>query len=177
MEAITFRPMTRPDLELLATWLDRPHVQRWWHHDPAEVDADFGVSIDGDDPTELFRIDRDHRAIGMIQRYRIDQNPDWVDSLSVIELPPGALGIDYLIGELDLTNRGIGRRVIAEFVERTWREIPDAATIIVDVDPDNRPSWRVLERAGFEHIWTGELEAADPDDAGPAHIYRLDRRG
>ncbi|MEJ7562994.1 MAG: GNAT family N-acetyltransferase [Ilumatobacteraceae bacterium] len=173
---ISFRPLVRADLEMLGGWLARPHVQRWWQHDPSPdaVERDFAVSIDGDDPTHLFVIVLDDRPIGMIQRYRIDDNPEWVDTLSVVDIPPAALGIDYLIGEVELTNRGIGSEAIAAFVARSWHEVPESSAIIVDVDPDNRPSWRVLERAGFVRIWTGNLAAPDPRDAGPAHIFRLD---
>lgn len=174
---IDFRPLTHADLGMLGEWLARPHVRRWWQHDPSPeaVDEDFGPSLDGRDPTSLFVILLDERPIGMIQRYRIADNPEWIETLSVVELPEAAIGIDYLIGEEDLTHRGVGTAMIAAFVARSWTEEPEATAIIVDVDPENRPSWRVLERAGFLRIWTGDLDAPDPRDAGPAHIYRLDR--
>ena len=53
---IAFRPLERSDLPLLAEWLGRPHVARWWREpsDLAAVEATYGPLIDGSDPTEGF---------------------------------------------------------------------------------------------------------------------------
>ncbi len=173
---VGFRPLTRADLPMLAEWLAQPHVQRWWEHDPAAVDDDFGDGIDGDDPIEYFVIELDDRAVGMIQRYRYGDEREWMDVMGVIgDLHPDTMGIDYLIGVYDLTDRGVGTDVIRAFVADIWRQRPDAPAIVVDVDPENRPSWRVLERNGFVRVWEGELDAPDPRDAGPCVVYRLER--
>lgn len=171
------RPLTRADLPQLAVWLGRPHVHRWWQHDPADVEEDFGVTLDGDRPTELFIIELDARPIGMIQRYRIADYPEWRDAMTMIEVPDEALGFDYLIGEEDLTNRGIGTALLARFVTKAWTEMPAATSVIIDVDPANRPSWRVLERAGFRRVWEGVMQQPDEPEPGPVVFYRLDRSG
>jgi aminoglycoside 6'-N-acetyltransferase len=176
-EMLGVRPLVRADLPRLADWLGQPHVHRWWDHDPTEVDADFGVTLDGDRPTELYVVELDGRPIGMIQRYRIADYPEWRDALTMIDVPDDALGIDYLIGEAGLTNRGIGTALIRVFVDKAWAEMPDAPAIIVDVDPENRPSWRVLERAGFRRVWSGEMTEPGETDPGSVVIYRLDRPG
>ena len=49
---ITFRRLTRDDFGLLARWLAEPHVHRWWFHDPAAVERDFGPVADGTEPAE-----------------------------------------------------------------------------------------------------------------------------
>ena len=176
-ESLAVRPLVRADLSRLAGWLGQPHVHRWWDHDPADVEADFGTTLDGDRPTELYVIELEGRPIGMIQRYRIADYPEWRDALTMIEVPDQALGIDYLIGEEGLTNRGVGTALIQLFVAKAWAEMPDASGIIVDVDPENRPSWRVLERAGFQQVWTGVMTEPGETEPGPVVIYRLDRPG
>lgn len=175
---VTFRPLRRDDFELLGTWLARPHVQRWWQHDPSAtaVEEDFGDGVDGDDPIEYFVIQLDGRDVGLIQRYRYGDEDEWMAVMGVVgDLHPDTVGIDYLIGEAGLTDQGIGTAVIGAFVADTWARRPSAPAIVVDVDPENRPSWRVLERNGFERIWAGELDAPDPRDAGPCVVYRLRR--
>ena len=64
---IDFRPLTRDDSSLLAAWLARPHVARWWNHDytPEAIESDFGPSIDGADPTEMHSVLLDGRPIGL----------------------------------------------------------------------------------------------------------------
>jgi aminoglycoside 6'-N-acetyltransferase len=175
---VTFRPLARDDFGLLGTWLGRAHVERWWQHDPSPtaVEDDFGDGVDGDDPIEYFVIVLDGRDVGLIQRYRYGDEDEWMSVMGVIgDLHPDTVGIDYLIGDEELTGRGIGTAVIAAFVADTWRRFPVAPAIVVDVDPSNRPSWRVLERNGFERIWSGDLDAPDPRDAGPCVVYRLRR--
>ena len=64
------------------------------------IERDFGPCVDGADPTEIFIASADGRAFGLIQRYRIDDNPEWRQELSTVwPVPPGALSMDYLIGE------------------------------------------------------------------------------
>jgi aminoglycoside 6'-N-acetyltransferase len=85
-----------------------------------------------------------------------------------------AAGIDYLIGEPDLVGRGVGSAVIAAFSPLVfqWRPVE---TIVVTVQQANVASWRILEKAGYQRIWSGELESPDPSDDGPEHVYLLTR--
>jgi len=175
----TFRRLAHADLELLSRWLDEPHVHPWWPqaHDVGSLEAEYGPAIDGDDPTEVFIVERDGTDIAFVQRYRFDDNPEWVEALAPTGAPADAAGIDYLIGCADLIGRGIGTAIIGELVEDTWRRYPDVSAIVVDVDERNRRSWRALEKVGFERIWSGQLETDDPSDEGPAHVHVLRRPG
>jgi aminoglycoside 6'-N-acetyltransferase len=126
----------------------------------------------------MFVVERAAESIGMIQRYRIADYQDWARSLSVAAVDATAFGIDYLIGEPDLTGRGIGPAMIDAFVRLSAERYPEAASVAVDVDQLNRRSWRVLEKAGFERVWAGWLHSDDPSDDGPAFVYvrRLENR-
>jgi aminoglycoside 6'-N-acetyltransferase len=76
---IAFRPLARPDFDLLSEWLSAPHVKIWWHDeaDAESIEESYGPVVDGVDPTEVFVIERDEQPIGLIQRYRFDDNPAW----------------------------------------------------------------------------------------------------
>ncbi len=172
---VGFRALEREDFALLGTWLAEPLVARWWHHDhrPAAIERDFGPSVDGADPTEIFIASADGRPFGLIQRYRIDDNPDWGEELSTVwPVPVGALGIDYLIGVPELRGRGLGAAMIAASVEQAWDRYPDARDVVVPVATGNRASWRALERAGFERVATGELTPDNPVDSRDHVVYR-----
>jgi len=171
--AIRMRPLERDDLPLVAEWLARPHVEKWWREasDIAAVEADYGPMIDGADPTEGFIAMRDGRAIGFIQRYLLADYPEWQRAVAVgVGVIPG-LGIDYFIGDESMTGQGLGPQMIAAMVTASWTRYPDISAVVVDVLQDNRPSWRALEHAGFERAWAGRLDSEHPSDEGPCYLY------
>jgi aminoglycoside 6'-N-acetyltransferase len=175
---IDFRPIARADFPTLSDWLERPHVARWWADDPAleALEREYGPVIDGADPAEVFIATVDDGELGMIQRYRIADEPIHLAELRPLtEVPPCAMSIDYLIGAASQTGKGLGTAMIREFVERLWKEHPACPCIIVPVHADNRASWRALERCGFVRVAEGELTPDNPADS-PAHVIsRLDR--
>jgi aminoglycoside 6'-N-acetyltransferase len=179
-----FRPLEQSDLGLLADWLGRPHVSPWWREpsDLAAVEAAYGPMIDGSDPTEGFIAVREGQPLAFLQRYRFDDNPQWqgVVAEALAEGADGgdgrhdigtSAGIDYLIGDQTMTGRGLGRQMIAAFVDLTWGRYPDITAVIVAVDQGNEASWRALRGADFLRTWAGVLNSDDPSDEGPSYLY------
>jgi len=172
---VSFRALRRSDLVALSGWLADPEVHRWWP-DPnglEDLESKYGSCIDGTSATEVSVIEVDAEAAGIIQRYRTADYPDWSE---VIERAAPSLvgvtsaGIDYLIGRGEFRNRGIGTRAIAAFTKQLFVEWSDVEAVVVTVQQDNRPSWRALERSGYERIWAGSLASDHPSDAGPAYV-------
>ena len=167
---------------MLADWLGRPHVAPWWREpsDFAAVEASYGPMIDGSDPTEGFIAVREGQPLAFLQRYRFDDNPHWQRTVAEAladgaawardEIRPCA-GIDYLIGDQTMTGRGLGRQMIAAFVELTWRRYPDITAVVVAVDQANEASWRALQGADFLRAWAGVLNSDDPSEEGPSYLY------
>lgn len=172
MSSFRFRPLTRDDFGQLSRWLALPHVERWWREDPepSAVEASYGPTVDGADPTEVFVVEREGRPIGIIQRYKLSDDANW-QRVMAVAYEGDAAGIDYLIGEEGLIGQGLGPEMIERFVEDIWARYPDVPAVVVDVQQDNRRSWRALEKAGFERIWSGVLDSDDPSDEGPSHVY------
>jgi aminoglycoside 6'-N-acetyltransferase len=172
-----FRPLTRSDFPLLSRWLASPHVKTWWRedHEIEAMEERYGPAVDAIDATECFIIELAGDPIGMIQGYLIDQNPEWQRALVVTGSPNNAAGLDYLIGDESLIGRGLGPKVIERFVEYIWARYPSIQAIVVSVHEDNYRSWRALEKSGFVRTWSGEIVSDDPSDAGPSHVYLLDR--
>ena len=160
-EPIAFRPLRRDDFGRLAAWLAEPRVARWWNHDvsPEAIERDFGTSVDGGDATEMFVAQLDGEPIGFIQRYPIGAYAEYVEELSrVCPVPPGALSLDYLIGDPAARGRGVGAAMIGAFVAQSWDVYPAARDVVVPVAAGNHASWRALERVGFVRIAEGPLE-------------------
>ena len=101
---IAFRPLTRSDFPLLATWFATPHVEPWWQvpWGCVDLEARYGPVIDGTDPTEVLIAIRGGRPIGLVIRSRIADNDDWRATLAATGAPLDGFGIDYLIGDPNL---------------------------------------------------------------------------
>ena len=142
--------MQREDFATLAAWLAAPHVAKWWQS-PATieyVEEHYGPSVDGLDPTEHFIIEADGQPIGMVQRYLLDDYPAWANAVGI----GAAAGIDYLIGEVEFTGKGLGSRVIEQFAEGVLGRYPGVTAIVAAPQQANDASWRALERAGFDRV-------------------------
>jgi aminoglycoside 6'-N-acetyltransferase len=102
LDAFRFEPLQSQDLPLLATWLARPHVARWWREpsDLAEVSRRYGPLAEASDSTEAFVVHLSDRQIGYVQSYLIDEDPGWRETLRrALDHQDGGIGIDYFIGE------------------------------------------------------------------------------
>jgi RimJ/RimL family protein N-acetyltransferase len=173
---LALRPVARDDFDRLSQWLAAPHVSRWWRQsaDDESIELEFGPIVDGTDATEGFIAEIEDEPIGYIQRYLISDYPAWQAALGHM-VSGASVGFDYLIGIEALTGQGFGPQMIEALVDDTWLHLPESESILVDVLQENRASWRALEKAHFERIWSGELESGDPSDQGPCYLYRRRR--
>jgi aminoglycoside 6'-N-acetyltransferase len=163
---IEFRPLAEDDLPLIEDWLRREHVARWWR-DPLEVALDKRrAAIEGRRDVDHFLILLDGRAVGMIQTYLVADHPDWDE---IVQVGPDAAGVDLFIGELDLVGRGLGPRVLDEFVRGVVFARPETRAAVATVEEPNRRSWRAFEKAGFGYVRDVE------EDGLPHRLLRLDR--
>ena len=99
----------------------------------------------------------------MVETYLVSDYPEWE---AVVQVGAGVAGVDLLIGEPDLTGRGLGPEVLRGFL----RDFIAAAACVASVDEENRPSWRAFEKAGFRHVRDIEEEGR------PHRLMRWDRQ-
>ena len=160
---IEFRPMTAEDLRLLHTWLQREHVKRWWRDTETyeEVVEHYLPGLE-----EHYVIAFDGRPVGMIQTYLVADYPEWQQ---IVEEGDGVAGVDLLIGEEELTGRGLGPRILEAFLRDVVFCRPDTTACVATVEEANRRSWRAFEKAGFRHVRDVE------EDGLPHRLMRVDR--
>ena len=172
------RRVTREDFPLISRWLAEPLVARWWDDPsiPEAVEAQYGPSVDGTDPTAVYLGLHEGRPFGLVQVYAFADEPESLAELSAIcPVPAGALSIDYLVGEAADRGRGLGAALIAAAVERGFADHPDARDVLVPVVAGNVASWRALVRAGATWYAEGDLTPDNPIDP-PAHVvHRFSR--
>ena len=77
--------------------------------------------------------------------------------------------VDLLIGEEELTGRGLGPQVLARFVREVVFARAGTSAVFAVVEEANRRSWRAFEKAGFRHVRDVE------EDGLPHRLMRLDR--
>lgn len=178
--ALTWRPLAPSDLPMLAHWLADPGVARWWNQefDGESVNRDFGASVRGEEPGEDLVVSVDGTPVGLLQRSLIQDYPDdLAEFAAIVDLPAGAVELDYLIGDAALRGRGLGTRMITAAVEHTWIDYPATSTILVAVVAANRASWRALEKAGLSRVAEGAMAPENPADDPLHHIYRINCPG
>ncbi|MGH3482757.1 MAG: GNAT family N-acetyltransferase [Nocardioidaceae bacterium] len=172
---IGFRPMTHDDLPTYVGWQLAPHARRWFHAgrmDLAEAERRYGPRIDGDAPTRMWIAQVDGRDVGMVQDYRVGDHADYAEKTR----DPEAAAFDYLIGDPDLVGRGIGTRMISQFLrERLRPAYPDAPRFVASPDHRNRPSLRLLEKLGFQQgLWIDEPATSEYDPPETEIVCTLD---
>jgi len=173
---VGFRSLTRADLPSLLTWLNTPHVARWWTDRPADIDgADIdsaeakygpridGVLIDGVEPTRVDVILADGRPIGFIQSTPLAADPDYLaTAAAATDGGADAVTLDYAIGEPDLIGQGIGARVIWAYMrDVVFSRAPQTRFVVVTPTSTNAASVRACEKAGFQRI--GDFFPPEPD--------------
>ncbi|MEI5101869.1 GNAT family N-acetyltransferase [Streptomyces sp. PmtG] len=177
---ITWRRLAERDFPLLRGWLEQPHVARWWHHETTveAVARDFGPAARGEEPSEDFLVSLDGRPVGLVQRCALGDYPAYLAEVAaVVDVPEGAVTLDYLVGDPADTGRGLGTAVLRWAVGRTWAERPAAPCVLVPVSAANRASWRALEKVGLRRVGRGDLEPDNPADGREHYVYRCDRPG
>jgi aminoglycoside 6'-N-acetyltransferase len=145
---IGFRPLTRLDFPTLVEWMSEPHVAEWWddHLDLEGVEAEYGPSVDGADPTLAFVILADERPVGFIQTYPLAANPDYA---AAVDVPNGA-GVDLFVGDRAVMGGGFGSAVIRQFLEQVvWDAFPDVTQCMAGPSVRNLRSQRAFENAGL----------------------------
>ncbi len=103
---ITWRRLEESDFALLRGWLEQPSVARRWNHETTAeaIRRDFGPAARGEEPSEDFLALLDDRPVGLVQRCRLADFPEYRDELvPIVDIQAGAMSIDYLIGEPDHT--------------------------------------------------------------------------
>jgi aminoglycoside 6'-N-acetyltransferase len=165
-EPLTFRSLEEDDLPLMHRWLNNEHVAEWYYvrdvpHPSLEwVRERYLPRIRGDDPTRAFVIVLGGREVGYIQAYFIDDNPDYA---GVVQVAPGSVGVDVFIGEEDAVHRGLGSRIVQEFVDLIVFDEMDAEACVMGPEPDNRIAIRAYEKAGFRHLKTVRIPGGDTE--------------
>jgi ribosomal protein S18 acetylase RimI-like enzyme len=139
VELIAFSP--ERDLPRLHSWLQQPHVSRWWG-DPAETLKEVAERPRGGGEALI-------TAAGVPVGYVRWQVParEELDAAGLYEVPDEVVDIDIAIGEVEQLGRGIGSAALAILRERLTRE--GVTMVMLATSVQNERAVRAYEKAGF----------------------------
>ena len=140
MRSYVFRPMSAKDLPTIKRWLGTPHVSQWWY-DPSEQFELVRGDLDHPDMAQ-FIVAADEREFAYLQCYNLSA---WNTGFG--PQPEGTRGLDQLIGEADMLDRGHGSAFIRNFTDRLFAA--GTPRVVIDPDPANSRAIRAYEKAGF----------------------------
>jgi aminoglycoside 6'-N-acetyltransferase len=168
---VGFRRLNEDDLPLLHGWLQREHIRRWWdkHETYDQVVEHYLPAIRGHDPTDLYVIEVGGEAAGFIETYLVS---DYAEYEAVVGTGAGVAGVDLFLADAAQTGRGLGSKVLTEFVNDVVFATPTTKACIAGPDADNAASIRAFEKAGF----TAVRKFHEPQDQNRLHVLmRRDR--
>ena len=164
---ISFKNLTKEDVPLFIKWFAQPHVNKWWPViEKDEVVEHFLKRIRSKNVFGYI-VYLGQKPIGYIQYYYVDGTGQKTEEY-LPELPAGTIGTDQFIGEPDCIGKGIGTRMIKEFIAYLLTIEPTCKTIIVDPEPANYAAIRCYEKVGFAKV--GEYQMND----GPCLLMQYD---
>lgn len=145
----TFIKMEEKDVDLVKSWINKPHVSRWWPSVKQDEDFfDCYLKRMRSNKIVPYLICLNNKSIGYIQYYLIDKTRDhWLP-----ELPENTIGTDQFIGLLDHTGKGYGPKFMSSFIQYLIETKPKLEAIIVDPEPENLIAIKCYEKVGFKSI-------------------------
>lgn len=144
MQELLLRELYDEDIPLFKKWLYLTHVAEWYH-DPLDwIDE---VEKRNSDFIWLhhFIVEVDGKPIGFCQYYEYCNSGEVWNGNTEIE---GTYSIDYMIGDTSFLRMGIGKAIIKQLIELI-KSCENAKRIIVQPEPENKPSCNTLLSNGF----------------------------
>jgi aminoglycoside 6'-N-acetyltransferase len=135
-------PRIAGDEQLVDRWLREDHVRRFWG-DPSTSARELESLPPG---AQVRLIRADGRQAGLV----VWQHPtrQELDEAGLEEIPTSVIDIDIMVGEPELTGRGIGTAAIRLAAEQALAD-ETVPYLIAAPKLDNAASRRAFEKAGF----------------------------
>lgn len=173
--AFVFRRLVDADLPALVRWMAAEHAQPWFGDEPRTVEQArelYAAELAGSSPTRMWIAVLGGRDIGYLQDYPVAAYDDYAVRVQDLE----AIAFDYLIGEVDCIDRGLGSQMITAFCRDVLRrDHPDAPRFVASPDARNARSIRALEKCGFSQgLWIQPEAVQFPEIVCTAQADRFD---
>lgn len=161
----------------MAAWLRDPAVGAWWHGVTETYDEAFVLEhvLEDADTVSYAIVELAGEPIGFQQWYDARRDVEAREAFA-LDGDDEVWGIDQLIGESRLHDRGIGTRQVRAVGD--WLLGPDgpgAERVITDPVVENVRAVRCYEKAGFTIV--RRLPGHETIDGEPRDCWLMERRG
>jgi RimJ/RimL family protein N-acetyltransferase len=153
---IKFKKASKPDKELIRSWLKKPHLKEYWDN-PEEILENFDAYLKGNKTLyEYWICSHDKTPFGLIitsdaskpdpgQKNTPDHIVAWLE-------PEGmTLLLDFAIGEKTFLGKGFSSETLKKFAES---QEPQVTAFLADPEVKNERAIHVYEKAGFVKVAT-----------------------
>lgn len=82
------------------------------------------------------------------------------------------VSIDYYIGDINYIHKGIGSKMILEYIEQVVK-LDGYAVAMISPDPNNIASRKCVEKCGFQYIKTVNVPYSNSKNKEAVYIKNL----
>ena len=150
---ISFSPLASDQVSLLLEWFAKPHVNKWFHGEGLENTVKKArLFVEG--ATEYSGYSLKHwvaslggHPCGFLMTSLVEGPYDEQDPINKWFRPEKTtMTLDLLIGPEEYLGKGLGVRMIREFLRI---HCPEVDVVLIDPDASNTRAVHVYEKAGF----------------------------
>ncbi|MBL4818540.1 MAG: GNAT family N-acetyltransferase [Deltaproteobacteria bacterium] len=138
--------VTQQDLPLIHDWLKRPHIAEWIHGKGLQNTLDgLQEALRGEAEGIQYWIAKlDEQPLAFLISSDVEHGEP---SLEKVPLDGNRIvSLDIFIGALNMTGKGLGTKLIADFL---LTQFPDATDFVIDPEATNARAVHVYEKVGF----------------------------
>ena len=151
---LSFRKICVEDAEMIRNWIKfNEFTRHWYYFDKTPRLATIKNKIEKkytEPRTKAMIVLVDNQPMGYIQSYPVDGNGNWTKQVKVAE---NMVSIDYFIGDLNYIHKGLGPKMILEYIEQIIKK-ENYSIAMISPDPANKANCRCVEKCGFRYIKT-----------------------
>lgn len=146
----TFQKVKKENLDLIHEWLGQDFIAEWFHGVGLENTLrDLAKFTTGEPSIHTHWLAFDGSTpFGYLMTSFIEKTPN--DEYAIYYLDDdGAITLDLLIGKREYLGKGLGQKLIEEFL---ITQFPNVRTVLIDPEATNTRAIHVYEKAGFKII-------------------------
>ena len=171
---ITFKDSTVEDCKMIRNWIKTNEFLKHWYYldkTPRISTLERKMAKKLNEPKTKAKIVLvDNNSIGYIQSYPVDGCGAWANKVRVAD---NMVSIDYFIGDINYIHKGIGSKMILEYIEQVIKNENEYKVAMISPDPENKASCRCVEKCGFKYVKTVNVPYVNSKEKEAVYIKEI----